>query len=102
MPCTPYDIIPFANKTSTTIGWAGYTPTVEVYYLQENGTFQQLNTSITLTTDQVIVDHGGPATGFVKITDCPIIIPPDESPVLLISEIEEFLLSETGLNLIAE
>ena len=103
MPCTPYEIVNFFNATTTTIGYEGYKPTLQVFYQQPDGSFQQAGvfTQVLLGTDQVQIDHGGPATGFVKITDCPIVIP---NPVItgLISELEEPLISELGLILIEE
>lgn len=75
--CDPF-IVPFFNKSSTAIGYGpslrtkfGLAPNVSVSYW--DGT-QYVNAGImtqikfnTFPVTQILVDHGGPNTGFVKI-----------------------------------
>lgn len=69
MICCPATIQPFLSEAVTTIGYTGNKPTVSVAYLQTDGTFNVagIMTLITVTPTQVIVDHGGPASGYVKL-----------------------------------
>jgi len=66
--CLPI-IEPFAGEAVTTIGYTGNKPTVSVAYLQADGSFNVAGvfTSITDTGTQIIVDHGGISSGFVKL-----------------------------------
>lgn len=73
MQCCPNDITPFTNASSTTIPYAGAygdTPTVDVMYENEDGTFTKAGvfTLISILPGSIVVDHGGPATGFIKLS----------------------------------
>lgn len=66
--CLPI-IQPFLAESVTTIGYTGNKPTVTVAYLQGDGTFSVAGvfTLVTITNTQVIVDHGGNFSGYVKL-----------------------------------
>ncbi len=66
--CTPI-IQPFANQLVTTVPYIGNRPTVDVLYLQTDGTFIQsgIFTQIEITPTDVIVTHGEASTGIVKL-----------------------------------
>lgn len=68
MPCCTVTIVPFVNEESTTVPYAGNKPTVSVSYLIE-GVWQALGvvTAQFLNNTQVIIQHGGPNTGVVKM-----------------------------------
>lgn len=68
MPCCPQNITSFFNQTSTTISYSGVKPLVSVIYFvdgvwKEAGVF----TEIRFTGSNVIVNHGGPATGKIVL-----------------------------------
>lgn len=67
--CCTVNTFPFTDEAVTTIPLDAGGPTVSVYYLQPDGSYQEagLFTSITLTGTSIVVDHGGPATGFIKV-----------------------------------
>lgn len=75
MSCCPYFITPFNNASVTTIDYGpliqaeyGRRPTVVVYY-RDNGELvlsDEMN-RVEVTEDSIIVDHGGPASGIVKV-----------------------------------
>jgi hypothetical protein len=69
MACCNYTIQPFALQSTTTVPYVGDRPTIDVVYLQTDGTFLQMGvfTQINFTTTDVIINHGGPASGLVKI-----------------------------------
>ncbi len=56
-------------QSTTTVPYTGNGPTISIVYLQPNGTFLQAGvmTQINFTTTDVIIDHGGPASGYVKL-----------------------------------
>ena len=66
--CVPI-IQSFLSESITTVGYTGNKPTVSVAYLQANGTFITIGvmTQIQITATSVIIDHGGPASGWVKL-----------------------------------
>lgn len=69
MTCCNINIIPFVALRSTTIPYTGVRPTVTVAYLQPDGTliFEGVFTQINFTTTDIIITHGGPAQGYVKL-----------------------------------
>jgi hypothetical protein len=69
MSCCTVNITSFASEAITTIPWSGVRPTIDVAYLQADGTFLQMGvfTQINFTTTDVIIDHGGTASGYVKL-----------------------------------
>lgn len=69
MICCNVTIQSFLNQSSTTIPFTGQRPTVSVIYLQADGTFLQsgVMTQINIAGTQVVVDHGGPASGWIKL-----------------------------------
>lgn len=66
--CTP-TITNFILETVTTVPYTGNRPIVTVLYLQPDNTFQEAGilTLIQITATDVIIDHGGVATGLVKL-----------------------------------
>lgn len=68
MLCCTINTFYFSNESVTTIPIDSGVPTVHVYYEQPGGLYVAgVFTSITLTSDSIVIDHGGPMTGFVKI-----------------------------------
>lgn len=72
MQCCDDNITPFYAATSTTLPYAGEfgdTPSVDVLYKNEDGTYTKAGifTLISIQPTQIVVDHGGPASGFIKI-----------------------------------
>lgn len=77
MPCCPNIPIQFVDEASTTIAYTpimqaqfGPTPRVYAWYLDaETGEFLQSSwfTLMKVTDGSIVVDHGGPATGFLVI-----------------------------------
>jgi len=73
--CTPI-ITQFVNATLTTIPFGdsqktiyGDVPTVKILYYEE-GEFRESTgflTQVKLEDDQLTVNHGGPATGIIKV-----------------------------------
>lgn len=58
----------FTNEVITTVPYTGDEPTVKVYYAQGGGYVEAgMFTQVVLTPTSVVVTHGGPATGFVKL-----------------------------------
>lgn len=68
MTCCPTIIQTFANESTTTVPFTGAKPTVTVSYLVD-GVWIAIGvaTNIKISDTQVVVDHGGPATGLVKL-----------------------------------
>lgn len=77
MTCCQVTYKPFANQSITTLPWAGNRPTVTVSYLID-GVWMAMGVQTvitfvggvgpTSTTDPaVVINHGGPATGVVKM-----------------------------------
>ena len=67
MTCCTITITPFVSESVTTIPYTGERPTVTVSYLIE-GIWQVFVAAVVkLLAGSVVVDHGGPATGVVKI-----------------------------------
>lgn len=69
MTCCNSNITPFAAASTTMVPYTGNRPTISVIYLQPDGTFLQAGvfTQINFTTTDVIIDHGGPASGYVLL-----------------------------------
>ena len=69
MICCPANITPFANATVTTVPYIGNRPIVSVMYLQPDGSLivAGIFTQIQITPTDVIVDHGGPSNGLIKL-----------------------------------
>lgn len=69
MICCAPNITQFAAEFITTVPYVGTRPTVSVIYLQPDGTFLQAGvfTQINFTTTDVIVDHGGQSSGYIKL-----------------------------------
>lgn len=80
MSCCPYNITFFAGVTTTTISYPaafksafGQKPRATVYYWDETAQNYYTNNDIPgsqvkFDGDAVIIDHGGPASGYVKIS----------------------------------
>lgn len=68
MSCCTINITPFVNQPSTTVPYSGNKPTVSVYY-NIDGVWQAAGvaTPITYGAASVTVNHGGDATGIVKL-----------------------------------
>jgi len=69
MTCCTTNITPFNQVATTTINFIGQKPTVSVIYIQPDNTFLQAGvfTQINIIGNQVVVDHGGVNSGYVKI-----------------------------------
>lgn len=70
MPCCTTDSYPFTNEAVTTINYYGTRPSVEVAYLNEDDTWTLagIMTTITFNGTTITVDHGGLASGVVKLS----------------------------------
>jgi hypothetical protein len=59
----------FTNEVTTTVPYTGDEPTVNVYYVQPDGSYREdFMVQKVLGASSVVISHGGPATGFVKLT----------------------------------
>lgn len=72
MTCCTTTTIPFANETSTTVNYTGTRPTIEVAYLNPDGVSYTLgsmgiSTLVTFTGNSFTIDHGGLASGLIKL-----------------------------------
>jgi hypothetical protein len=77
MTCCQTTYKPFANVSQTILPWSGNRPTVSVSYLvdgiwmamgvQTVITFVGGEGPETTTDPAIVIDHGGPATGVVKM-----------------------------------
>lgn len=69
MPCCDVTTVIFVNQSITTIPWTTTDkPVVQVAYQQTDGTYNfSFFVNIKRTPTEIIIDHGGPATGVVKI-----------------------------------
>jgi len=69
MSCCTITILPFAAALTTTIPYTGDKPTVSVIYLQADNTFliAGVFTQINYIGSEVVVDHGGLASGYIKL-----------------------------------
>lgn len=75
--CTPY-VLPFESQSTTVINYTptlranfGLIPTVEVLYRQQDGSHIKAEVQITLNgiaADKIEIDHGGTATGYIKLS----------------------------------
>ena len=68
MTCCTQILQPFTNESTTTVPYSGDKPTVSVSYFID-GVWQAMGvmTNWILTATGITVDHGGPATGIVKL-----------------------------------
>lgn len=68
MTCCVTTIIPFVNQATSVVPYMGNKPTVSMYYNIE-GVWQAAGvaTAITYGAASVTIDHGGNATGVVKL-----------------------------------
>lgn len=66
--CSPI-IQTFFNESVTTVGYTGNKPTVSVAYIQDDGSFifEGVFHQIQITSIEVIIDHGGVESGYVKL-----------------------------------
>lgn len=69
MTCCNVTIQPFAMEAVTTVPYTGVKPTVSVAYLQSDGTLlvQGVMSQIDFQPTEFIIDHGGLASGIIKI-----------------------------------
>lgn len=72
MPCCELNTTNFVNQATTTIAYAGEfgdKPLVEVIYFIDGQWIQQgVFSNIRIQPTQIFIDHGGPATGIVKLS----------------------------------
>lgn len=72
MTCCPLNTISFVNETVTTIPYSGeygVHPLIEVVYFEGSQWIQQgISTQIRIEPGQIVVDHGGAASGIIKLT----------------------------------
>lgn len=72
MTCCDQNTTTFVNQSVTTLpynGEYGEHPLVEVVYLMGEEWIQQgVFTQIKIEPGQIVIDHGGPATGIIKLT----------------------------------
>lgn len=70
--CCDQNTTNFVNQSVTTIAYGGEygeRPLVQVVYYQDGAWVQQgISTQIIIEPGQIVVDHGGPATGLIKLT----------------------------------
>lgn len=69
MTCCPIITKTFVNEMVTTIPYTGLLPIISVGYLQDDSTlqFEGLFYYMQVTPTDIIITHGGPSTGVVKI-----------------------------------
>ena len=68
MICCTINTFYFSNESVTTIPLDAGGPTVQVYYEQPGGLYVAgIFTSVKLTGTSIVIDHGGPMTGYVKV-----------------------------------
>jgi hypothetical protein len=77
MLCCAQTILPFTNEPITVIGLTdalknaySFAPNIEVVYLDEQTgeyVLEGIITNVHITSSQIIIDHGGNATGFIKL-----------------------------------
>lgn len=76
--CCPTSQIPFSNAATSTVEYSiamqqqyGATPKVQVWYFDpETGEFYLSNsffTRVAFEDNQIRIDHGGPASGYIVI-----------------------------------
>ena len=67
--CTTQSII-FTNEAITTVNYSGNRPIVEVAYLNLDGSFTLagIGTLVTFNGSTITVDHGGAASGVIKLS----------------------------------
>lgn len=69
MTCCPENTIPFVNQATSTIPFTGDKPLVTVSYFID-GVWRALGvmTQIRFVGSNIEIDHGGAATGIIKLT----------------------------------
>lgn len=68
MPCCPQNITSFFNQPTTTIPYTGVKPIVSViYFVDGEWKVMGVGTEIRFTGSNIVINHGGPATGKVVI-----------------------------------
>lgn len=72
MSCCEIQRIPFTEEAVTVIQYTGVRPSIEVAYLNPDGTFtlgsMGINTHVTFSNTEITIDHGGVSSGIVKLT----------------------------------
>ena len=68
MICCNENITNFTNQTTTVIGYTEPKPLVTVLYLIDGQWRADIATGIKFVGANIVIDHGGPATGVVKIS----------------------------------
>lgn len=69
MACCELNTVNFVNVATTTIPYVGEKPLIQVsYYDGTSWVFNGVFTSIKIEPTQIVIDHGGLATGIVKIS----------------------------------
>lgn len=75
MSCCPSNIIPFNNTAVSVVAYTpamiatyGQKPKVQVIYY-DNGEYyiSNVQSSVKFAGNEITIDHGGPATGLIKI-----------------------------------
>lgn len=68
MQCCTTENVTFVNEAVTVIPYIGARPMIEVAYLQPDNTFSlSVGTSIVFSDSEFTIDHGGPASGVIKL-----------------------------------
>ena len=69
MSCCTTILTTFVNEVESTVPYTGIRPIVDVAYLQPDNTFQTAGifTQIEITPTDVIVSHGAPSSGVIKL-----------------------------------
>lgn len=69
MACCELNTVNFVNVATTTIPYVGEKPLIQVsYYDGTSWVFNGVFTNIKIEPTQIVIDHGGLATGIVKIS----------------------------------
>jgi hypothetical protein len=69
MTCCTTETVNFVDETETVVPFTGTRPSIEVAYLQPDGSFvlSGISTLITFGANSFTVNHGGPASGIIKL-----------------------------------
>jgi len=69
MNCCTLNTISFVNATNSVVPFTGAAPSVDLLYRNEAGEYQSSGpfTAIVIEGGNVVIDHGGPATGIILI-----------------------------------
>lgn len=67
--CCCNQSFPFFNVPTSSIPYVGQVPAVAVSYLQPDGSFIQngVYTQVRITSTAIEIDHGGAASGVIKV-----------------------------------